>query len=379
VPASLPKAARPAQPAWDAGDWQVPAALPKGARTAQPRQNRASPAAAHRYGGRAARQKKRNTGRVAATVCALVVLAGAGSAWLFRDRLFGDTPGIARTEPPASASATAQPSPPADVAGGASGVSGASANAHNASMAGLYAVGGQKIYRNDGASVLDEAGNEIYGEALYFMNADETALYGITSRGEIAAVGTNSDARILRAAGRPASLALDGGTLYFVEDGLCRMDVNGGGEQRLTEYVPGAFAAYGGAVYYIGEDGKLWRSDGTEPTLAVDMAVDGFCLDGERVYFTPMGGGDLYTPAPDGGYRLVTPAMRGLLSPRFAVADGMLYFGESGGGVYALPLGGGEVETIAEDGCIAFYLLPDGVRCVEDALSSHLYALTDQR
>ncbi len=299
------------------------------------------------------------------------LLIAAVCVFVFREDVFGSSPGVPGT------SKTAAPSG-AEIT--AIGFDAAAASVHNARMSGMYAFAGEKVYHNDGINVVDETGNTVFHEPLYYMGADENALYGVTVRGEIIAIGTDGSERVLRSAKTPSQLTLAGERLYFVEeDGLYTIGLHGGGEQRIVSERPAAFTVSGSAVYYTGADGLLWRTDGAEPIPVLDVVIDSFCLHGEQLYYTLAGSGELLLLNDDGSSGTVSGAMRGLFSPRFAVYSGHLVYGEPGGGVYQQPLNGGEVEVIEADGCVAFYLLPGGIVCEKDIPVKPEYTLTDQR
>jgi hypothetical protein len=240
-----------------------------------------------------------------------------------------------------------------------------SASAFNANVGGQYAFGGGKVFSRTGSSVHDETGALVYDGSLFWLNADENMLYGITERGEIAGIDAGGNVAVLRGSGLPSRLVLDGDNLYFTENGLLKISKNGGGAELVFDYEPRTFTVREGIIYYIAPDGKLWRSDSNGDSLLLDLLIDDFCLDGEDIYFSLAGSSDLYRLETDGSCTVFDNALQYARAPRYAVYGGHLYYGEPNGRVYRYSLSDGATELLYDKDCAAFYLLPDRVAYVD--------------
>ncbi|MCL2079874.1 MAG: zinc-ribbon domain-containing protein [Oscillospiraceae bacterium] len=242
----------------------------------------------------------------------------------------------------------------------------AGAKVFNVMMGGTYAFDGERIYHNTGHSVADEAGNILYDEPLYFMSAEAGVLHGVNARGAIIAVDEGANARQIRDPGSPTRLLRDGEALYFIENGLLKISVSGGDETRLLDFEPRSFTVRDGTVFYIGTDGKFWRLDGGTPQLALDIIIGDFCFDGDDLYFTLLGNGDLIRADADDEYTVFEGFLSGMTSARFAVYDGYLYHGDKYVTVLRTSLATGESQSVCARYCAEFYLTPRGVICVSD-------------
>lgn len=237
----------------------------------------------------------------------------------------------------------------------------------NIAMLGRVAGSADRLLYADEAGRLilqtQEGTTTLYdGDAWFIHPLGEGAVFS-NGYGEICAADGKGGVSLLRAAGSPLYLTLHEGYLYFLEDGLRRMDTRGENETLL---IPGAtgkqpFYIAGGWLYYEGEPGNIYRAalDGTDTVRMTDCPVRAFSVDEDFFFVRADSDNIIWGLREDGSLYKALEATAAFTGARFVAAQGRIYFSneEDGGAVYSAPPGG---EPTREAGPSSYFCVLDG-------------------